>query len=331
MDLKDKIAATDFSDCQATVVGYGHMGKEFVKALQALKIGQICVCSLSKDSLSPLKDFGNVEAFDGGYQQLKRKPGPGELAIVSTPTAHLIPAAHHLRELGYRKFLIEKPISLWSKELREFCKLFAEANIPVASGYNRAAYPALLELKHLARQEGGITSCTYAFTEFTNRIDPKAYSDDEAMRWGIANSLHVMSMAHALIGMPKLWDSHRAGSAVSWHPAGSVFVGSGISEKGIPFAYHADWGSTGRWSVEVHTKKASYRLCPLEQLFVRYSFKEDWKEIPVTAFAPDVKVGFTEQVASMLKEEINREIPLISLEEACVLAQFGENVFGYEN
>lgn len=329
--LSTKLAATDFSRCLATVVGYGNMGREFVKALQALGVGQICVSSLSEESLLPLKDFENVTVVGGGYQRLKRKPGRDELAIIATPTAHLIPAAHHLRELGYRQFLIEKPISLWSTALKEFCKIFTHAQITVTSGYNRAAYPSLLELKHLAGQEGGITSCNYNFTEFTNRIDPKNYTPAESLRWGIANSLHVMSMAHALIGMPKLWKGHHADSAVSWHPAGSVFVGSGISERGVPFAYHADWGSTGRWFIEAHTKSASYRLCPLEQLSVRHSFKEDWREIPISSFAPNVKVGFAEQVASILNEEIRQDIPLISLKEACVLTEFGEDIFGYSN
>lgn len=330
--IAEKISRTDFSNCEATVIGYGNMGREFVKALQVLKIRKICVCSLSRELLLPLQDFGNITAVAGGYKRLKRKPAQNELAIIAIPIADLIPAAQHLRELDYRNFLIEKPISLWGKEIRKFCKIFADANITAVSGYNRAAYPSLLELKHLAEGDGGITSCTYAFTEFTNRIDPKAYTKEEARRWGIANSLHVMSMAHSLIGMPKDWNSHRgADSAVSWHPAGSVFVGSGISDRGIAFAYHADWGSTGRWSVEVHTKAASYRLCPLEQLSVRYSFKEGWKDIPVTSLAPDVKAGFVEQVASLLNKEIGREIPLIALEEACRLTEFAEDVFGYED
>lgn len=329
--LTSLLQEADFSKCSATVVGYGNMGREFVKALQSLGIKRIWVCRRSKEFPPELKSCGQITVVTGGYQQLKRRPGPGELAIIATPVADLIPAAYQLRELGYRKVLIEKPISLRAKELRAFASEFGDGQITVRCGYNRAAYPALLELKHRAGEEGGITSCTYTFTEFTNRIDPKAYPDEESRRWGIANSLHVMSMAHALIGMPKHWNAHRGGRAVAWHPAGSVFVGSGISEQGIPFAYHADWGSTGRWSVEAHTKAASYRLCPLEQLLVRRSFKEDWQEVTISAFAAEVKVGFVEQVASMLKEEIASKIPLLTLEQACRLTEFGEEVFGYEN
>lgn len=46
-------------------------------------------------------------------------------------------------------------------------------------------------------------------------------------RWGIANSLHVISMANDLIGLPKEMQSYRFGK-LDWHPSGDRFVGSGV-------------------------------------------------------------------------------------------------------
>ena len=107
-------------------------------------------------------------------------------------------------------------------------------------------------------------------------------------------------------------------------------MGSGTSDQGIPFAYHADWGSTGRWSVEVHSRHASYRLCPLERLFRRSSATSEWAEVPVSAFAPQVKAGITEQVAGMLHQEIRGRLPLMTLRDAAALTSFGEELFGYD-
>ena len=59
-------------------------------------------------------------------------------------------------------------------------------------------------------------------------------------RWGISNSLHVISMAMELIGMPKDISIHQFGK-LDWYPSGSVFVGNGISRNDMPFSYHADW------------------------------------------------------------------------------------------
>ena len=194
--------------------------------------------------------------------------------------------------------------------------------------YNRVAYPSFIEARARTCQEGGITSGTYTFTEIIGADWSKRYSAEELARWGIANSLHPIGMAHGLIGLPASWNSYRSG-ALPWHPLGSVFVGSGVSDRGIPFSYQADWGSKGRWSVEVHSSQASYRLCPLEKLYRKASAMDDWEEVPVATFAPDVKTGVAEQVAAMLCDDVRRLVPLVSLNETADLTRYAEELFGY--
>jgi hypothetical protein len=158
---------------------------------------------------------------------------------------------------------------------------------------------------------------------------PQRFPAEELARWGISNSLHVVSMAHGLIGWPSTWHAHRAG-VLRWHPTGAIFVGSGLSAHDIPFSYHADWGSTGRWSVEVHTRVSSYRLCPLEKVFRRIAATADWTEQPVRAYAPQVKAGLVEQVAALFRQEVREVLPLVSLRDAAALTRYGEAVFGYD-
>ena len=102
-----------------------------------------------------------------------------------------------------------------------------------------------------------------------------------------------------------------------------------MSDHGIPFSYHADWGSTGRWSVEIHTEVASYRLCPLERLARRLSAKADWVDVPLTTFAPEVKAGFAEQLAAMFDRDIRQMVPLASLRDTTALTRYAEGLFGY--
>ena len=71
-----------------------------------------------------------------------------------------------------------------------------------------------------------------------------------------------------LIGFPKELSASQSGE-LDWHPSGSIFVGSGISEKNIPFSYNANWDSAGRWWVEFLTKENRYIMKPMEQLFVQ--------------------------------------------------------------
>ncbi len=330
LDLATSIGSSDFSDRSALVVGYGNMGREYVKALQRLRVRKIRVCSRSAESLAELQNARGIEVYEGGYQRLDLKPDVNELAIVATPTAELEHAAAQLITCGYRRILIEKPVSLRSDRIEALTEKLKSHSIDACCAYNRVAYPSFHEVRARVQGEGGITSCTYTFTEFVHRIGPGHFSMDELRRWGIANSLHVMSMAHGLIGLPETWSGHHSGS-ISWHPSGSVFVGSGISSNGIPFAYHADWGSTGRWSVEVHTRHSSYRLCPLESLFRRTSATGAWEQLPLTITAPDIKAGFVEQVAAMLMERPVRIIAMPPLREVASLTKYAEDVFGYRS
>jgi predicted dehydrogenase len=327
--IASAIKDVDFSRHAATVLGYGHMGPEFVGALRALGIPDVRICSHPSAALAKLEGQAGITIYPQDVREFAATPRENEAVFIALPIPILIDAARRLVSLGYRKLLIEKPISLWSTDIGALEQDFNKHGIEAWCGYNRAAYPSFQELQSKAAADGGMTSCTYTFTEFINKLDPKRYTPDEMTRWGIANSLHVMSMAHGLIGLPESWKSYRTGGSVAWHPSGARFVGAGTSTRGIPFSYHADWGSTGRWSVEVHTSGPSYRLCPLEKLFRRTSATGDWEEIRVTSFAPDIKTGFVEQVAAVLDERLRRLVPLYSLHDTVLLTRFGESVFGY--
>ena len=327
-ELAEAIAAADYSRASATVLGFGHMGKQHVNALRALGIRTMRVCSRSAAPLEMLRGKEGIELIAGGFERLERHPQPDELGIVATPIASLITGAERLVGLGFRRLLIEKPVALRSEEIDRLADLLERNGVDAACAYNRVAYPSFHDVRARAPQEGGITSCTYTCTEMIKPDWTQRIPAEELARLGVANSLHVMSMAHGLIGLPATWQGHRTGT-LPWHPTGSVFVGSGISDRGIPFAYHADWGSAGRWSVEVHTPVSSYRLCPLEHLFRKTSATGEWERIPVRAFNAEVKAGCIEQVAAMLSPAIRPLIPLISLREAAALTRFGEALFGY--
>ena len=327
-DLSAAIAAASFSACSATVVGMGTMGTHVVNALRALGVRRLRLVSRSAARLESYQGVADVETHSGGVEQLVCEPAPDELGVIATPTAMLIAAAEHLVRLGFRHLLIEKPVSLWSRHIERFARFLEREGVEAFCAYNRVAYPSFHEVNACVAREGGATSCTYTFTEMIKPDWPQRFPPEELARWGIANSLHVMSLAHGLIGLPATWSGHRSGS-LSWHPSGSLFIGFGVSDRAIPFTYHADWGSTGRWSVEVHTRVSSYRLCPLEQVFRRTTATGEWTMLPVNTFAPQVKVGIVEEVAAALNPELRALQPLVSLSEAAALTRYGEGVFGY--
>ena len=55
---------------------------------------------------------------------------------------------------------------------------------------------------------------------------------------------------------------------LSWHPSGSIFYGSGLTDTDALFNYQANWTGPGRWGIEVITPKRKLILKPLEELHV---------------------------------------------------------------
>ena len=324
------LRATDCSACAVTVIGYGTMGRHYVKALRALRVRRIRVVNRSPERLRELEAVPEVTIVASDVRRLKLRPEPGELAILAVPVPELVAGTEHLIRLGFRLLLVEKPIALAASTIERLASLCEAQGVEAWGAFNRLAYPAFHEVKARATREGGITSVTYTMTEMIRPDWPQRFAEEELARWGVANSLHVASMAHGLIGLPKVLEAYQAGHGrLSWHPSGTVFVGAGISEQDIPFSYHADWGSKGRWSLEVHTAAASYRLCPLEQLFTKTDSLGEWQPVPVTAFAPEVKGGVVEEVASILQPAVREMIALPSLRADAKFVRAAEHIFGY--
>lgn len=328
-ELAQVLAKTDFSRCSVTIIGFGRMGAEYLKALDALSVKKIRVVGRSSEGLEKISCRPEIERVAGGFESFMARPDSDDLAIVALPTALLVPATRRLVGLGFRRLLIEKPVSLRSLEIEQLEEECGRKGVAALCAYNRVAYPSFLECRSRLEREGGATSCVYAFTELISSDWEWIFPADELARWGVSNCLHPIGMAHRLIGMPRQWSGQRKGS-LSWHPSGSVFVGSGLSEAGVPFSYHADWGSTGRWSVEVHTAFSSYRLCPLEKLTRRVEARADWVEVPISLFAPGTKTGLTEEVAAALDPGVRERVPLYTLSESARLTRFAEELFGYE-
>lgn len=329
-EFADRLRETDFSSQSLLLVGFGEIGKEYLKVADRLGITNITVCSRSKANLAALSSRKNVRTISGGYENLREKIDADTTVIIATPIPTLLQGVQTVVELGCRNLLIEKPVALSSAELVGFSERLEALGVNATVAYNRIGYPSLIEARYQIANGGApLTLAHYEFTELSNRFDPKNYGDKVMSRWGIANSAHVMSLAHSLIGLPQNWDARCTGNDIAWHPTGSVFVGSGVSESSIPFTYFANWGGTGRWSVSVETKEAAYQFCPLEKLYCRRKNFGPFEEIPVTLFSSETKPGFLEQVATLLNPELRETVPLMSLKDLKKMTEYCEDVFGY--
>jgi hypothetical protein len=105
-----------------------------------------------------------------------------------------------------------------------------------------------------------------------------------------------------LIGEPKKINPQIGGkSKILWHPTGSIFIGSGISHNNIPFSYHSNWLSSGRWSIEILTKNHRLLLKPMEELKIQKKGAIEIQDVVIdNAMDIKFKPGIFNQVSNFL-------------------------------
>ena len=327
-DELTRINLLDFHEKSVLIIGSGNIANEYATALSKFKIKNVTVLGNSIDNLQKFKRFSNFKIIHGGYENNLSSIEKKDLVIVSTPIPILTKTTKLAIENGQTRILIEKPGSVFKDDLIYLESLIKKQKVRIA--YNRLFYPSFHKLKLLTEKDGGITSCKFDFTEWIHTIPFGKYDDQVYKRWGISNSLHVISMAFELIGMPKKIFAYQHGK-LEWHPSGSVFVGSGISENNIPFSYHANWNGGGRWGIEIVTKENIYQLIPLEKLYVLSKGSTEWKEILIESAFPEVKEGIAEEIAVMLNDDFESKIGMISLQKAIEYNKLAEVIFGYKD
>ena len=78
------------------------------------------------------------------------------------------------------------------------------------------------------------------------------------------------------------------------------------------------------------TKENIYRLIPLEKLFVSKKGSTKWEEVNLQNPFLDVKEGIAEEIATMLNDELDKKVGMISLTDAIEFNEIAEEIFGYK-
>jgi predicted dehydrogenase len=202
--------------------------------------------------------------------------------------------------------LIEKPAGLNSQQINHLANLAKVAKKWVGVAYNRRFYAATLEAEKRVKEDGGIVSAHFEFTEWSHVIQPLIKAPGVKENWFLGNSTHVVDLAYYFIGQPNQMSCYKSGQ-LDWHSAGAAFVGAGISEQGILFSYNANWSAPGRWGVELLTTKNRYYLRPMEKLQVQAIGSVAIQEIPILdQLDIDYKPGIYLQTEAFLKGETSR-------------------------
>ncbi|MFJ3388330.1 Gfo/Idh/MocA family protein [Lysinibacillus sp. NPDC086135] len=250
------------------IVGAGYMAKEYVKVLKDINIPFEVIGRSGKNSEDFEKELG-VQVKYGGlevvFDSLEQIP---TYAIVATTLESLEENTIFLLGKGVKNILIEKPGAVTKEGMQRIEKLAEENEANVYIAYNRRFYASVLEAKRRIDEDGGLSSFIFEFTEWSHSITNLDKTKFQLNNWFIGNSTHVIDAAFFFGGKPKKISTF-VQSHLDWHPKGSIYTGSGITENDILFSYHANWSAPGSWKLELLTKKNRYIFRPFEKLHVQ--------------------------------------------------------------
>jgi predicted dehydrogenase len=285
------------------VVGAGLIGQEYARVLKKLNIEFDSICR-SKLSAENFKCKTGLDCSYGGIESILDLQSKYSHVIVASEIDKAFSIIQFCISNGIKNILAEKPGALNFEEILKIKSTAEKFKSNVDIAYNRRYYESIIKLKEISELDGGIESCHFDFTEWSHEIIKLGKSDEILKNWFLLNSSHVVDAAFYLIGKPKEISCFQQGM-LSWHSP-AVFTGAGISEKNVLFTYNSNWLSTGRWSIEVKTKKRALRLMPMEKLSEQKIGELSWNDIPLTnEHEIEFKHGFFKQIQAFILEKDN--------------------------
>jgi predicted dehydrogenase len=312
------------------LIGSGPMAVEYAKVLQAQN-REFTVIGRGSSSGLAFEDKTGVEVILGGIKAAisESKIQKVESAIVAVGVEALYPSSMELLEFGVKKILIEKPGVLNPNQIYSLKNAAQTAGAEIYIAYNRRFLSSVRRAKEIIESDGGVTSFTFDFTEWGHEIESLQKAPGVKERWLLANSSHVLDLAFHIGGKPKKINAIQAGE-IGWHPAGSIFLGSGVTEMDIPFSYHANWNAPGRWGLEFCTKNHKIILRPMEKLQIMrkgsVKIEEEVVDSSDEKLDNEFKPGLFNQVKAF---ESKDESKLCSINEFEKLLKVYVNIAGY--
>lgn len=309
------------------LIGAGGMAQDYIKVLDDLDTKFITI-GRGKETAQMCEEATGCEVLIGGLDEyLLSDPEICSHAIVAVGVEKLFETTKELLKYGVKNILVEKPGAMLKVEFEELTNLAEDKNAKVFIAYNRRFYASTLKALEIIREDGGVQSFNFEFTEWSHLIEKVTKANGVMEKWFLANSTHVADLAFFLGGKPEEICTFTAGS-LSWHPSASNFSGAGVSVRGALFNYHANWESAGRWSVEILTKEHRLIFRPMEKLQIqkRGSIAQEFHESIDYKIDEKFKPGLYVQTKNFLSDEFDG---MCTIMEQCSMLNIYNKIANY--
>ncbi len=256
----------DYLNKNVVLVGPGGIAKDYAKVLKAIGVSSI-VIGRNKEKCAAFEKENGIKCIATpieGY--IKTINVADTYFIITVNTENLGDVIRKIINNGAKHILIEKPAGINKEDLALTIEALKNKSVTPYVAYNRRFYSSFQKAIELIKEQGGLLSFSFEFTEWAHEYESWNKTKEALEHWLLGNSSHVIDIAFHIGGTPKQMSSFTSGS-LSWHPAAEQFSGAGVTTKGVVFSYQANWGSAGRWGVEFNTSMGKLILRPMEKLF----------------------------------------------------------------
>lgn len=242
------------------LIGPGNIGLDYAKVLLDQNVDLKVIGRSSRSGwLVPVYPHG-ISKFINENQN--NKP---DYAIIAVDESQLYDVAVEIIDFGIENILIEKPAGISIEHIKHLHSKSLEMKCKIFVAYNRRFYKSIEACKKMIMEAGEDISVNFTFTEWTHSIPFDWYNEEELQRFFLCNSSHVPDTVFYLVGQPKELHCYTDGG-LPWHSSASIFSGAGVTDRGIPISYNANWNSAGRWGIEIDIPDKKIILKPLEEL-----------------------------------------------------------------
>jgi len=258
------------SNTKIWLIGAGEMAKEYLKVLNDIE-QEVIVIGRGENNCNEISNNFRVKTVAGGLTNfLTSQPELPNKVIVTVGIEALKDTTIELLNYGVKQILLEKPGVGYPSEIDALCEVSNQNNANVLLAYNRRFYASVIKAKEIIKEDGGLSSFNFEFTEWSHIIKTLEKDPAEHQNWFLGNSTHIIDTAFYVGGLPEELAAFVSGeNEMDWHKASSNYAGAGISTKKALFSYQANWQAPGRWSIEFLTKKHRLIFRPIEKLQIQ--------------------------------------------------------------
>lgn len=277
------------------IIGYGKIGENHRRALEALGAEVICSANRSKEGRTNGKAAGIPKQYADYRQMLTNEDLDG--VVCSTSLFSNFRVALDVISTGL-PLLLEKPPGTSEEELEQLIAAQKKSKSIVQVATNRVWYTVFDQAIH---EIGGLSEVQNIRMEWSENpyrlMEKRGFNKSQVLSRNFSNTIHAFSIINKFAGavhFPQVY-IHKGKNEFDYEMAFQ-----GISEREVGVQFISSWSNPIPWSISVYGNSKYLRFAPLEQCVCKNLQTGEKVTFEGDNFDKEFKPGFYNQAKHFL-------------------------------